>query len=136
MNTTNKVDWAAEVQQAVLAMKEEGQKAYTFMKQEAPEVADEYLHWQIFKGFAGATPLVVASIISIGIAVKAYRTWKKELATIEYKHDRGQWGFGTLAALFAACFFLGGAMSVSTSAFKAIVAPRITILEGIKEVVR
>ena len=45
MNTNN-VDWASEVQTAVLAMKEEGQKAYTFMKQEAPEVAAEYVAWK------------------------------------------------------------------------------------------
>ena len=135
MNTNN-VDWASEVQTAVLAMKEEGQKAYTFMKQEAPEVANEYVRWQIVKGIAGATPLAITAAIGFAFSIKAYGTWKKELAEIADKYKRGGWGFGSLMACICSLFLLGAALAAASTAMKALVAPRIVILEGIKEVVR
>lgn len=133
---TNKVDWASEVQGAVLAMKEEGQKAYTFMKQEAPEVAAEYVRWQIVKGIAGATPLALAAAIGFVLTVKFYRTWKKNLAEIDSDDFRGDWGFGATMAGFVSFALLAGAFDVGSRAAKALIAPRIVILEGIKEVVR
>lgn len=135
MNTNN-VDWSSEVQTAVLAMKEEGQKAYTFMKQEAPEVAAEYVRWQIVKGVAGSAPLAIASAIGFAFAIKAYKAWKRELAEIADKYDRGDWGFGSLMACILSLFMLGGALATASIAMKAIIAPRIVIIEGIKEVVR
>ena len=135
MNTNN-VDWASEVQGAVLAMKDEGQKAYTFMKQEAPEVAAEYVRWQIVKGISGATPLALAAAIGFVITVKFYRTWKKNLAEIKEEYHRGEWGFGAITAGFVSFALLAGAFDVGSRAAKALIAPRIVILEGIKEVVR
>ena len=133
---TNQVDWAGEVANAISAMKEEGAKAYTYLKQEAPEVGAEYVRWQITKGAMGAAPMLVASAIAFVFAVKSYRTWKKELAEIEYEHHRGDWGFGAIMACIVSMFCLFWAFAFASVSVKAIVAPRIVIIEGIKEVVR
>jgi len=133
---TNKVDWAAEVQSAVLAMKEEGQKAYTFMKAEAPEVAREYIAWQVVRGFTLSIPLLLASTVAVAISVKAYRTWCKERIEIEKSWERGDWGVGCVFALVAACVLFGAAVKSCEQSVKALVAPRIVLIEGIKEVVK
>ena len=133
---TNKVDWAAEVQSAVLAMKEEGQKAYTFMKAEAPEVAREYIAWQVVRGFTLSIPLLLASAVFFAISVKAYRTWSEERVAIEKDWERGDWGVGCVFALAAACVLFGVAVISCESSVKALVAPRIVLIEGIKEVVK
>lgn len=133
---TNKVDWAAEVQSAVLAMKEEGQKAYTFMKTEAPEVAREYIAWQVVSGFTMSVPLLLASAVAVAVSVKAYRTWSKERVEIEKTWERGDWEVGCVFALIAACVLFASAVGVCKRSFKALVAPRIVLIEGIKEVVR
>ncbi len=133
---TNQVDWAGEVQSAISAMKEETQKAYTYIKQEAPEVGREYVRWQIVKGIAGAMPLVIASALGFVFAIKAYRIWKKERVEIADKYNRGDWGSDAIMACFVSCFLLGVALAAASTAMKALVAPRIVILEGIKEVVR
>ncbi len=133
---TNRVDWAGEVATAISAMKEETQKAYTYLKQEAPEVGAEYVKWRIVKGACGAVPFAFASVIAFVFAVKAYRTWKKELGEIPKAWERGDWGFGALMACMVGCFFIGVAFFELSGAVKAIVAPRIVIIEGIKEVVR
>lgn len=133
---TNKVDWSAEVQSAVLAMKEEGQKAYTFMKQEAPEVAAEYIRWQIVKGVCWSTPLAIGAAIGFALAVKSYRMWKKELAEIKRHYDQADWGAAVVFSCMFSLMLLAGAMSHASTAIKALIAPRIVILEGIKEVVK
>lgn len=135
-NNTPAVDWRSEVEQAVLAMKEEGQKAYTFMKQEAPEVAREYVAWQVVRGFTLSVPPLLASAVAVGISIKAYRTWNKERIEIAKSWERGEWGFGCIAALVVACILFGTAVKCCEQSVKALVAPRIVVLEGIKEVVR
>lgn len=128
--STNNVDWAAEVQTAVLAMKEEGQKAYTFMKQEAPEVAREYLRWRVVDSSIDAALALGAALLLVWFGFYA---WKKE------KADRGcdlSWGMAAFVAGTFGAFLVAVAIHNCMPAVKALVAPRIVILEGIKEVVR
>lgn len=133
---TNTVDWSAEVHGAVLAMKDEGQKAYAYLKQEAPEVANEYVRWQIVKGLSGAVPLAIASAIGFAIAVKSYQRFKRNEVEIADRFERGDWGFGAIMACAFACALLGGAMAAGSEAVKAIVAPRIVVIDGIGKVLK
>lgn len=130
---TNKVDWAAEVQSAVLAMKEEGQKAYTFVKAEAPEVGAEYVRWKLAESTISSAAFILSAAILAVVAEKLRRAGK--IHKPEYGGDNGYY-------IACAFMFAGSAwaafLSVSwaISATKCLVAPRLIIIEGIKEVVR
>ena len=135
---TNKVDWAAEVQSAVLAMKEEGQKAYTFMKAEAPEVAAEYITWK-----RAGSAVEVACFITIAgaLAVIAHKLWTKKPGIVnDYGVEKPEDVSGY--RIWAVALWLGAAamiLSMASNAphiMKPWIAPRISIIEGIKEVVR
>lgn len=132
---TNKVDWASEVQSAVSAMKEEGAKAYTYMKQEAPEVAAEYLRWQMVKSFTNASIILCISIIGFLLARKLLKLHRKAVSEMETHYLDG-WLFGFCAAIVVSFTVLFGSIAVATDGVKAIIAPRIVILEGIKGVLR
>jgi hypothetical protein len=134
--STNQIDWAGEVATALSAMKEEGARAYTYLKQEAPEIGAEYVKWKMVSGFAGSLPLIFASGIAFAIAVKTYRLWKKESVEIRHPYDRSGFGFGSCLALAAACSLLFGAFATAATSIKCIVAPRIVLIEGIKEIVK
>jgi len=135
---TNKVDWAAEVQSAVLAMKEEGQKAYTFMKAEAPEVAREYIAWKR----AGSAVEVACFLAVAGVlAVVAYKLWTKKPGIVksygvEEPEDVSGYKIG---AVFLCCGVSAVILALAANSprtMKPWLAPRIAIIEGIKEVVR
>ena len=135
---TNKVDWAAEVQSAVLTMKEEGQKAYTFMKAEAPEVAREYIAWK-----RAGSAVEVACFITIAgaLAVVAHKLWTKKPRIVNNYGEENledMSGYNTVAVglwVGATAMILALAAN-SPRIMKPWMAPRITIIEGIKEVVR
>jgi len=104
-------------------MKEETQKAYTYLKQESPEVGREYVQWKMAESGLSATACIVCA------AVFAYMS--KKLS----KRNNGT---------EAACVFtIPAAMILAFIAFqqaaaftKCLVAPRIVIIEGIKEIVK
>lgn len=130
---TNKVDWAAEVQSAVLAMKEEGQKAYTFMKTEAPEVGAEYVRWKLTESTISSAALILASILLVVVAEKLRRAGK--INKPEYGGDNFYYVACTI--MFAgSAWATAEAVSLALSATKCLIAPRLIIIEGIKEVVR
>ena len=128
MNTTNKVDWNAEVAQAVLAMKEEGQKAYTYMKSEAPEIAREYVRWRIAESAAYA----FGWLFSIGLTAALGRHFFKK----HQKNSDGPWIIGAIFCWFLSLGMLTGLIPHICTAMKCFVAPRIVIIEGIKSIVR
>jgi len=128
--STNNVDWASEVQTAVLAMKEEGQKAYTFMKQEAPEVAAEYVAW---KRVDSAVEVAAEMACACILAWAASWIFKK---SIHDEFERAIVRTGGFFAAIAGFLFFIEATSDIPKAVKPWVSPRITIIEGIKEVVR
>lgn len=118
---TNQVDWAGEVQSAISAMKEETQKAYTYIKQEASEVAKEYVQWK-----AAESSICLAGCLAVCV-IASWGTWRacktgNEPACI----------ITVPAALLAFALACGAGVNLA----KCIVAPRIVILDGIKEVVR
>ena len=135
---TNKVDWAAEVQSAVLAMKEEGQKAYTFVKAEAPEVAREYIAWKR----AGSAVEVACFLAAAGVlAMVAYKLWTKKPVIVksygvEDPEDVSGYKIGAVALWIGAAAMILNLAANSPHTMKPWLAPRITIIEGIKEVVR
>lgn len=136
--STNKVDWAAEVQSAVLAMKEEGQKAYTFMKQEAPEVAREYIVWSR----ANTAVEFGAYLAAAGLVCLIARSlWTKKPETVvKYGQTELQDmdGYRTGAVVLfigVAGIILAAGLNVPRI-LKPWLAPRIAVIEGIKEVVR
>ena len=129
---TNKVDWAAEVQSAVLAMKEEGQKAYTFMKQEAPEVAAEYIQLRRAESLASLIPHIVCVPLLIIAAVFFFRRFRSSTNEMN-KFFFMFYGCAALAmVVMTVCF----SNHVYSAALKPWVAPRVTLIEGIKWVVR
>lgn len=120
---TNRVDWAGEVATAISAMKEETQKAYTYLKQEAPEVGREYVQWKMAE-----SGLATAGCIVCGVALAcAYRKMAK-------LNDETA-GFSVFPFIAAIGFTLI-AFNQAAAFTKCLVAPRIVIIEGIKEVVR
>ena len=133
MTTTNKVDWNAEVAQAVLAMKEEGQKAYTYMKSEAPEIAREYVRWQI----ADAVGSIVMGVAFFTATTVAFRKVWKWAGTMNDSMDSN--GTKVIGGVLAAFLILGSLKIITPAAStitKCIVAPRIVIIEGIKSIVQ
>ncbi len=128
MNTTNKVDWNAEVAQAVLAMKEDGQKAYAYMKSEAPEIAQEYVRWKLAESLAySAGWLIVIAVL----AVTGRWFLKKAKADSE-----NPWIIGTIVCWIVGSGMLSEAIPHICAALKCLVAPRIVIIEGIKSIVQ
>lgn len=121
--STNKVDWAGEVATAVSAMKEEGAKAYTYLKQEAPEVGAEYVRWKMVESGTTVLACILFTAI-IGYASKRLIKAGNEL-----------FGLWVVLLPFAALFLIV-AFEHSAKFAKCLVAPRIVIIEGIKEVVR
>lgn len=120
---TNRVDWAGEVANAISAMKEETQKAYTYLKQEAPEVGSEYVKWKMAEsGFTSTACIVCAVVFAC-----AYRKMAK-------LNDETA-GFSVFPFIAAVGFTLA-AFKMAGDFTKCLVAPRIVIIEGIKEVVR
>ena len=135
---TNKVDWSAEVQSAVLAMKEEGQKAYTFMKSEAPEVAREYIAWKR----AGSTVEVACFVMAASVlALIACKLWTKKPGIVKRYGEKvaeDMDGY-RIRAVFLWCCASAVILALAASSpriMKPWLAPRIAIIEGIKEVVR
>jgi len=129
MNTTNKVDWNAEVAKAVLAMKEEGQKAYTYMKSEASEIAQEYVRWQIADS---SIKLAIAGAVLISCGLAARKVWKlRESDSADF--------FAPMAIVLLPCVAVISFLIASEHAIKiakCLTAPRIVIIEGIKSIVR
>ncbi len=120
---TNRVDWAAEVATAISAMKEETQKAYTYLKQEAPEVGREYVQWKMAESGFAATACIVCA------AVFAYMS--KKLCKRNDGHEAA-----CIFTIPAAVILVFIAFQQAAAFTKCLVAPRIVIIEGIKEVVR
>lgn len=135
---TNKVDWASEVQGAVLAMKEEGQKAYTFIKQEAPEVAREYIVWKRAQCVVKPVSALIFCAIAYAVGKKMWLKQPKVFERYGEKREQDMDGYRTGAVfLFAISAALAFAVAMDAPRLlKPWIAPRITIIEGIKEVVR
>mgnify|MGYP000110756053 CR=1 FL=1 len=128
MTTTNKVDWNAEVAQAVLAMKEEGQKAYTYMKSEAPEIAREYVRWRLAESLAYSAGWLIP-ITFLAVTGK----WFLKKAKADPSEP---WAVGAFACFAVSVFMLAEALPRICAALKCLVAPRIVIIEGIKSIVQ
>ena len=135
---TNRVDWAGEVANAISAMKEETQKAYTYVKGEAPEVAREYIAWKRAESVPKAGCLVAAAIV---LAAIAHKLWtKKQGTTRGYGEDvpedmSGYYVGSGFMWILSACVMIALAVNLPEM-LKPWIAPRIVIIEGIKEVVR
>lgn len=127
--STNKVDWAAEVQSAVLAMKTEGQKAYTYVKEEAPEVGAEYVRWKLAENAITAAACVLGAVLLAVVCEKLRRAGNRS-------HDPGPWYFGLVGVAITSMWLAGLSVPFVIKATKCLVAPRVVIIEGIREVVR
>lgn len=130
MNTTNKMDWNAEVAQAVLAMKGEGQKAYTYMKSEAPEIAREYVRWKVVEQLSYAAGWLFAIGVLFALGRYCFKKHKEQT----YSDD--PWFIGACGAWFFSLMMLPAIIPHICAAMKCFVAPRIVIIEGIKSIVR
>jgi hypothetical protein len=131
--STNKVDWAREVATAISAMKEEGAKAYTYLKQEAPEVGAEYVRWKMAESSILASVCVVGAVLLAVAAEKLRRAGTRH--TPEYGGDNGYYIISAITFIASAVVFVHSDLW-AIDATKCLVAPRIVIIEGIKEVVR
>jgi uncharacterized sodium:solute symporter family permease YidK len=104
-------------------MKEETQKAYTYLKQEAPEVGREYVQWKMAESWLAAAACIVCAC---ALAYAANRLWKLK---------DGLEAFAVFPFIAVIVFTLIAFMRAADFA-KCLVAPRIVIIEGIKEIVK
>lgn len=128
---TNKLDWTTEVQGAVLAMKDEAKVAYAYVKQEAPQVAEEYVRLQALDG-----ALTVAAAVTVYIAAfKGFKKLRKSAKSRDF-HDEFDISIGSGACALAMLLaFIMGTCGAFEAA-KCLIAPRIVVIEGIGKVLK
>jgi len=114
-------------------MKEETQKAYTYLKQEAPEVGREYVQWKMAESAISAAAFIAISILLAVICEKLRR------AGTRCKPDPfgpNPYYIMSGGVLVVAIWLAGESVPFVIKTTKCIVAPRIVIIEGIKEIVK
>jgi hypothetical protein len=101
--------------------------AGAFVASEAPLVAREYLNWVIFGHGFGALLLLSTAIVLLFLS---YR-WAKVLIA----QNSGNEPVVAFPIIFATAFIISGAILATNSA-KALIAPRIVIIEKLHEICR
>lgn len=99
-----------------------------FAAKEAPYVAQEIVNWRLI---INAVPAVAAVLVAIGAAI-ALKQFIKHYKTAERGNKEG-WGTGIVLSCIAIVVSLGVTASTTAFALKSIYAPRLVIIEYIKD---
>lgn len=105
--------------------------AATFTTEQAPLVARDIVAWELWSNASIAAMLIVLATALVVVARVCWANEKKE------RNSEGGWAFLCFIALATsftlACFAFFG---YTTDAIKAVVAPRVVILEYVQKAVK
>lgn len=118
-----------ELAELVSAAKTAGQDAFVFIKEQAPDFAQQIIAWEFARGWlmvVGATGALLAAVI----------TWLVCHRLAKRNNDNDYYGVAFVISTVALIFALAGGCSGISRLVKAHTAPKIVVMEKIAEAIR
>ncbi len=128
------VEFKAKVQQRIESYLDAIESSGEFVVEQAPLVAQEYINWVFWQSTIYVCVFAVASVATIVPAVViSWKMWQREKKDVIEKGLPPLSPFPVAVGVILSFIFLVPLVTNLMSATKAVVAPRVVLLEQIKE---
>lgn len=128
------VEFKAKVQERIESYLDAIESSGEFVVEQAPLVAQEYINWVFWQSTIYACVFAVASVATIvPAAVISWKMWKAEKKDVIEKGLPPLSPFPVAVGVILSFIFLVPLVINLMSATKAVVAPRVVLLEQIRE---
>lgn len=116
----------------VSAAKSAGSDAFAFIQQQAPDVIDQMIRWEITKGIM----LAGAGLIAVFAAAATFRITHKYVSSDKSSWSNREMAWIPGALVIIACVVIAGQGVVGVmQATKAMTAPKLVVLEQVTRLV-